>query len=124
MSAKNRSFLSGLRHALEGVKEAVKSERSMRIHVAMAALVVVFGFLLNISRTEWIACISLFGLVIGAELGNTALETAVDICSPQHDPRAKRVKDIAAAAVLAVALAAAVVGLLIFVPKIWKVFFG
>ena len=119
MGTKNRSFLSGLRHALEGVKEALKSERSMRIHVAMAGAVIVFGFLLNISIREWITCVILFGLVIGAELGNTAIETAVDICAPQPDPRAKRVKDIAAAAVLTVALAAAVAGLLIFIPKIF-----
>ncbi|MBN1776608.1 MAG: diacylglycerol kinase family protein [Clostridiales bacterium] len=106
------------------MKEAWKSERSMRIHIVTAALVIVFGFLLSISTWEWIACVTLFGLVIGAELGNTALEHAVDICSPQPDPRAKRVKDIAAAAVLVVSLAAAVVGLLIFAPKVWNVFFG
>jgi undecaprenol kinase len=123
MSAKNRSFLSGFLHALDGVKNALQTERSMRIHVITAALVVVFGFLLQISLWEWIVCVTLFGLVMGAELGNTALEESVNICCPQPDPRAKRVKDIAAAAVLMVALAAAVVGLLIFVPKVWNVFF-
>ena len=124
MSAKNRSLYSGFLHASDGVKEALKTERSLRIHVVMAALVVVFGFLLSISLWEWIVCVTLFGLVIGAELGNTALEHTVDMCCPDPDPRAKRVKDTAAAAVLAVSLAAGVVGLIIFVPKVWNALFG
>ena len=124
MSAKNRSFVSGFFHAVDGVKEALKTERSMRIHVVTAALVVVFGFLLGLSLWEWIICVTLFGLVIGAELLNTALEHTMDICCPDLDPRAKRVKDVAAAAVLTVSLAAGIVGLLIFVPKVWNVLFG
>ena len=119
MRVKNRSFLSGFIHALDGLQGALKTERSMRIHVVMALLVVVFGFLLGISLVEWMICITLFGLVMGAELGNTAIEHAVDIVCPHQDPRAKRVKDIAAAAVLMVALAAGVVGLLIFIPKVF-----
>ena len=124
MATKNRSFLSGFLHAVDGIKDALQTERSMRIHVTVAALVTVFGFLLNISLTEWVICVTLFGLVIGAELGNTALEESVNICCPYPDPRAKRVKDIAAAAVLTVSLASAIVGLIIFVPKVWHVLFG
>lgn len=124
MATKNRSFLSGFLHAVDGVKDALKTERSMRIHVITAALVTVCGFVFQISLTEWVVCVTLFGLVIGAELGNTALEEAVNICCPDVDPRAKRVKDIAAAAVLTVSIAAAVVGLMIFVPKVWAVLFG
>ena len=124
MSNKNRSFFSGLIHALDGIKDAAKDERSMRIHIVMAALVTVFGFLLHISLMEWIICLLLFGLVIGSELLNTAIEDTIDICCPGPDPRAKRAKDIAAAAVLTVSLTAAMVGLLIFVPKVWNALFG
>ncbi len=123
MGTKNRSFRFGFRCALEGIWEAFQSERSMKIHVASVAAVIAAGILLSISLWEWIACVVLFGLVIGAELGNTAIETAVDICSPQPDPRAKRVKDIAAGAVLVVSLAAAAVGLMIFLPKVWELLF-
>lgn len=123
MGTKNRSFRFGFRCALEGIWEALQSERSMKIHVAAVAAVIVAGLLLTISLREWITCVVLFGLVIGAELGNTAIETTVDICSPQPDPRAKRVKDIAAGAVLVVSLAAAAAGLMIFVPKIWVLIF-
>jgi undecaprenol kinase len=61
--------------------------------------------------------------VIGAELLNTAIEQAVDICLPHPDPRAKRAKDTAAGAVLIVASAAAIAGLIIFAPKVWHMFF-
>ncbi len=118
MNTKNRSFLAGLLHALDGIKDALQKERNLKIHAAATALVIVFGFLLNISRFEWMICILLFGLVIGAELMNTALELTVDISMPQRDPRAKRVKDTAAGAVLVVSLAAAAAGLIIFVPKL------
>lgn len=123
MGMKNRSFLSGLRHALDGVRELFKSERSMRIHVFAAVVVVLLGLLLQISAWEWAVCIALIGLVIGAELLNTAVEQTVDICSPDLDPRAKRAKDTAAGAVLVVALAAAAAGLIIFLPKVWRMFF-
>lgn len=123
MGMKNRSFLTGLLHALDGVWEAFKSERSMRVHFGAVIAVVALGVFLRISALEWVACVTLFGLVIGAELGNTAIETAVDICAPYPDPRAKRCKDIAAAAVLIVSLASAAAGLIIFLPKLWDLFF-
>jgi len=123
MGTKNRSFLSGLIHAIDGVMEGFRSERSMRIHCAAAALVIVCGLLLGLSAWEWIVCAILIGLVIASELLNTALEQAIDILSPQLDPRAKRVKDTAAGAVLIVSLAAAVAGLIIFLPKLWSLIF-
>lgn len=124
MPKKNRSFLSGFLHAADGVIEAWKSEHSFRVHIVMAVLVTIFGFLLHISTWEWIICVILFGLVISSELLNTALETTIDICSPHPDPLAKRVKDIAAASVLVVAFASAIVGMIIFAPKVWAVLFG
>ncbi len=123
MHGKNRSFLSGLRHALDGVKEGFRGERSMRIHFAAAAAVILLGVLLRISAWEWIVCVMLIGLVIASELLNTALENVVDICSPELNPRAKRVKDTAAGAVLIVSLTAAIAGLIIFVPKVWNLVF-
>jgi undecaprenol kinase len=123
MWCKNTSFMAGLSHALDGVKEAFQSERSMRIQVVTAVLVIILGILLRLDAWEWIVCTVLIGLVISAELLNTAIEQAVDIFSSQIDTRIKRAKDIAAAAVLIVSLAAAVAGLIIFVPKIWHLIF-
>ena len=123
MGTKNRSFLSGLRHAVDGVAEGFRSERSMRIHCAAAMLVIAMGFLLGISAWEWIICVILIGLVIASELLNTALEHIVDILMPELNPRAKCVKDTAAGGVLIVSLAAAAAGLIIFVPKLWNLLF-
>lgn len=116
---KNKRILDSFAHALDGIAGGLKGERNMVVHFGVMALVTVFGFLLPLSKAEWLACIILFGLVIGMELLNTAIETTVDICMPHPDPRAKLAKDTAAGAVMAVSLAAAIVGILIFVPKLW-----
>lgn len=114
---RNRLLFSFI-YAFEGVLGGFRSERNMVIHFAAMATVVVFGALLGLSAMEWVACVSLFGLVMMAELMNTAVETVVDILCPQYDPRAKLAKDTAAGAVLLAAMASAIAGLIIFVPKI------
>ena len=76
-------------------------------------LVIIFGFWLNISMIEWCICLTLFGLVISLELANTAIETVVDIAMPEKNEKAKKAKDISAAAVLV-----SVIGQMIFIPKI------
>ncbi len=105
-------------YAFEGVRSGLRTERNMVIHFSAIATVTVFGALLGLSKLEWIVCIILFGVVIMAELMNTAIETVVDIICPDYDPRAKLAKDTAAGAVLMVAVAAAIVGVIIFAPKL------
>ncbi len=84
-------------------------------------LVIISGFILKISITEWTICIVLFGLVITAELINTAIETTVDIVMPEKNEKAKLAKDIAAGAVLVSAIASAIIGIIIFLPKILNI---
>ena len=117
-SSKNKRMIDSFAHAFDGVAGGLKGERNMIIHFAMMALVTVFGFLLTLSAVEWLVCVILFGLVIGMELLNTAIETTVDICMPHLDPRARLAKDTAAGAVMAVSIAAAIAGVIIFAPKI------
>lgn len=116
---KDTRLWASFRHAFEGVAAAFKRERNMLLHFAMMALVTVMGFLFGLSEGEWLVCVVLFGLVIGMELVNTAVEAAVDLTMPRFDPRAKMAKDTAAGAVLAVSVAAAVAGAIIFLPKLW-----
>ncbi len=118
-ASKNKRLTDSFRHAFDGVAAGLKGERNMIVHFAAMALVTVFGFLLSISKSDWLVCVTLFGLVIGMELLNTAIETAVDICMPTPDPRAKLAKDTAAGAVMAVSVAAAIAGVIIFAPKLW-----
>lgn len=109
--------LHSFKHAIRGIRMVLKSERNMQIHLIFVLLVTVFGFLFNISPAEWMFCVLSFGLVMGAEMMNTAVEAIVDLVSPDYHPLAGRAKDIAAGAVLITAIAAAITGLIIFVPK-------
>ena len=115
---KNKSLINSFKYAFSGVGSAFKTERNIKIHLSIALLVIILGILLKISITEWLICITLFALVIGGELFNTAIETVVDIAEPKISDKAKRAKDISAGAVLIFAIGSAVIGLIIFVPKI------
>ena len=108
-------------YAFQGIKVNILTERNLAIHFCVMLLVIVCGFTFKISTTEWLICILLFGFVITLELMNTAIETAIDICKPEINPKAKLAKDTAAGAVLVVAIVAVVVGIIIFGPKIINV---
>ena len=104
-------------YAFEGIFTCIRNERNMKIHITVAALVVIAGWILGLSITEWCICLGLFGLVMALELVNTAVEAVVDLVTTERHPLAKTAKDTAAGAVLIAAIMAAIVGLLIFVPK-------
>ena len=115
---KIKSLANSFKYAFEGIFSSFKSERNMKIHVFMMILVILCGVLLDISLGEWITCILLFAMVIGAELFNTAIEAVVDMVSLEKSSQAKLAKDVSAGAVLVFAIASIIVGLIIFVPKI------
>jgi len=116
MNKRIRSF----GYAGSGIRAVFGSEVNMKIHLAVVLLVLVGGFVFQISITEWMVCLLCFGLVLGAEMMNTAIETVVDLVSPEQHPLAGRAKDIAAGAVLICAIVSVVLGMLIFIPKIWS----
>lgn len=105
-------------YAFEGIFTCIKKERNMKIHCCAAVLVVVCGLLLGINATEWCICLILFGLVMALELVNTAVEAVVDLVTEERKPLAKIAKDTAAGAVLIAAIMAAIVGCILFLPKI------
>ncbi len=109
--------LNSFKYAWNGIRKTVKSERNMQIHLLFVVAVVGCGLVFHISRMEWIACVICFGMVISAELINTAIETIVNMVSPEWQPLAGKAKDIAAGAVLAAAIFAAITGIIIFLPK-------
>ena len=110
-------FLKGFVYAWRGIVAGAEG-RNFRVMLAAAGGVVVVGCFLDISGVEWALLTLAVGLVLALELLNTAGERLVDILSPDHDPRYGMVKDILAGAVLVAALAAVVVGALIFLPKL------
>ena len=110
-----RSFTNAFR----GFCWALKTEWNFRIHLGMCAIAVMLGFALEISLFEWLALILCSALVIVSEVLNTALEYLADAVHPEVDRRVGRSKDTAAAGVMIAAVAAFVVGAIVFLPKIW-----
>lgn len=80
------------------------------------------GALLGLSRMEWVAVVVVIGAVLAAEAVNSSIEALADLVSPEYNEAIKRTKDLAAGAVLLMAIAAAIVGLIIFIPKIATIF--
>lgn len=113
---------NSFKYAFKGISTGLKQERNMKIHLAMTILVVFCGIFFKISQTEWSVCIILCGLVWAAELINTAIESVVDICSPNYQEKTKTAKDTAAGAVLVLAIVSAIVGFIIFFPKFLYLF--
>ncbi|MCC5916265.1 MAG: diacylglycerol kinase family protein [Cryomorphaceae bacterium] len=113
-----RNRIKSFKHAFTGISTMIKDEPNARIHLVVAVLVVVFGGVLKISAFEWMFILLAVGIVISAEAFNSALENLADVVSPEFHPSIKKVKDLGAAAVLICSLVAAVIGGIIFIPKI------
>lgn len=108
-----KKLKNSFKYAKEGFISSFKTERNMKIHVFAAILVVIIGIILKLSVIEWAIFIILIGLVISAELFNTAIETIVDMICPERNDNAKLVKDISAAAVLVMAICSAIIGIMV-----------
>lgn len=113
-----KKIINSFKYAIEGFVSSFKTERNMKIHVLVMICVIVLGLVLKLSKIEWFICIILISLVISAELFNTAIETIVDMISPEKNDKAKLAKDISAAAVLTLAIGAVIIGVIIFISKI------
>jgi diacylglycerol kinase (ATP) len=113
-----RSRAASFRHAWRGLRLLVRTQANARLHLAATVLVVIAGLVLRVSRGEWGLLALASGLVWAAEALNTAVELLADRVSMEHDARLGRVKDLAAAAVLLAAIAAVVVGAVVFVPRV------
>ena len=120
--AEAKKLVNSFKFAGVGIFTALKKERNMKIHFFAMIAVIILGIVFRIEPMEWIACVILFGGVIGAEMFNTAIETVVDLVTPYKNDKAKIAKDVAAGGVLVWAIAAAIVGLVMFVPKIIELF--
>lgn len=118
IKVKTKRIVNSFKYAFQGFISSFKTERNMKIHTFIMLLVIIAGIVLDINKYEWIICIICFALVIGGELFNTAIETAIDIVMPYKNEKAKLAKDISASGVLIFAIGTAIIGLIIFIPKI------
>lgn len=113
-----RKRAASFRYAWQGIVALVRDEHNARIHVVAAVAAVTLGFVLQLSPLEWVAVVGCIGAVLAAEAMNSAIEAVCDKVSPQPHELIKKTKDCAAAGVLFVAIAAAVVGAILFLPKL------
>ncbi|MCK9371478.1 diacylglycerol kinase family protein [Candidatus Dojkabacteria bacterium] len=105
-------------HAFRGIGVLIKSTHNFWIHIFIATVAVILGFVLKISHIEWMVLILVSGFVMITEALNTAIEIDIDLTSPNYHPYAKDTKDVAAGAVLISAITAVIIGLIIFLPKV------
>ena len=122
---KNRDLVASMEFAITGVLTAFKEERNMRKHLVSAILACLAGLVFQISATEWLFLLLAIFLVISFEIINSAIENVVDLASGYHfSMLAKNAKDMAAGAVLVISGYAVLTGLIIFIPKIWRLILG
>ena len=112
------TFVRSFGYALEGFVTAVTTERNIKVQLCVGAAAVVAGVVLRIDALSWVLVVLCIGLVIFAELVNTAIEAIVDLATQELHPLAKRAKDIAAASVFTLSITAAIVGIIVFARAI------
>ncbi len=105
-------------YAFKGIKYSVLTQHNFQIHIALAIIAVLLGFLLKITVLEWVSIIIVIGMVLAAEIFNTSIEELVNLVSPEKNKKAGVIKDLTAGAVLILAIAAFITGTIIFLPKI------
>jgi diacylglycerol kinase (ATP) len=112
------TIIDSFNFAFEGIIHVLRTQRNLRIHFAIAFVVLVAALIVNVTKLELIALMISVAFVLIAEMLNSALEAAIDIATTSFDPMAKLAKDIAAGAVLIAAVNAVAVGYLVFAGKV------
>ena len=117
-SRRTPRILQSLNWAFEGVIYVLRSERNMRIHFAVATIVLVLAFSYGVTKLELMALLVAISFVLIAEMVNTAIEKTIDLAAASFDPLAKTAKDVAAGAVLIASVNAVVIGYLVFADRL------
>ena len=104
-------------YAFKGIATLFLRTPNAHIHALAVAVVVTGGFLLHVSSIEWCVLVLCMGSVIAAEACNSAIESLADKVTPEKDPLIGKAKDLAAGAVLILAIMSVVIAAIIFIPK-------
>lgn len=111
---KNKTLVQSFKNAFNGFYQSVVSERNFRIHLCAITLVFLAGIFLDLDPMRWTIIILTIGLVLISELLNTSIEKLTDMVTSEYSEEVRKVKDIAASAVLVSAIISVVVGILVF----------
>ena len=114
-----KNILETFRHAFRGFVSAYETEKNIKIHMIFGFLAVFVGLWLQISAIEWGLLVVTIAAVFTTEFMNTAMEYVVNLAAPHFDETAKKAKDISAAAVMISVISSVLVGVVIFLPKLW-----
>lgn len=116
---KNRKLQNSFINAFNGIFQAFKTERNVKLHTVAALIAILLAIILKFSAIEWLILIIVITIVVVAELLNTAIEYTVDmVCGERYHEYAKYAKDIAAGATLIAAIGAVIMGCILYMPKI------
>ncbi|MFL9481375.1 diacylglycerol kinase family protein [Chitinophagaceae bacterium LWZ2-11] len=119
MKQSNQTFLKAFANALNGMRYFFLHERNGKIQISIAIITVVAAIGFGVTVAEWSVILFCIAAVISLEMLNSALEKLCDLVQEEYHPVIKIVKDVAAGAVLWAAIISAVIGLIIFLPKIY-----
>ena len=122
MSKFIKRIVRSISWALSGISYAFRTQFNFRFHVFSALIALILSILLKLSPLEWSIILFCIASVLTAELLNTSQELNTDLLAPGYNETAKNVKDLAAAAVLIVSIVSAIIGCIIFIPKIVALF--
>ncbi len=114
--------LKSFKFAGNGLRILIIEEHNARIHVIAAIGVIAAGIIFEISMSEWIAVVFSIAVVFVTEIINSSIENLADFVSPAKHEKIKKIKDLSAAGVLLGAIAATIVGLIVFIPRILSLF--
>ncbi|HVB03486.1 MAG TPA: diacylglycerol kinase family protein [Chitinophagaceae bacterium] len=118
-----KARVKSLMHALHGLGELIRREHNAWIHVVVALAVILLGIWVGLSAQQWVDVVLAMGLVLSAEAMNTGMEALADLVSPEKSEKVRFIKDLAAGGVLIAALAAAITGMIVFLPRLLQLFF-
>lgn len=122
MSKKDSFFVKRIKsigYAFKGAFMLITTEASLKVQFVIGLLVTAAGFYFGLSPTEWIIQTLTIALIMSIEGINTAIEELADFVHPEYHPKIGLIKDLAAGAVFIVAVAAVIVGMIIYIPKIF-----
>ncbi len=109
------------RNAFRGLWYTIRTQPNAQIHLVVSAIMITFGMFVGLTFTEWCLAFAAVALVLGAEGLNTAIEALTDLVSPDYHRLAGIAKDTAAGGVLVCAICAAIIGVMIFGPHVWRI---
>lgn len=114
----DKELIKKFQYAFSGLLTGLRSDRSIQLQFALAALAVVFFRFLSLSLNEWLFVFSAIFMVLVAEFFNSVIEHISDMIEVRYHPRIKTIKDMSAAAVLLAAFYAVIVAITIGVGKL------